>query len=107
MRDLMLQFIGFGPVAFVTTKRSVLVRLLDTSLINILDDFGLHEFAPGDTFISTTAGRLFCGLEPLVCGDLIGSMVSADPKLDNYARYDVLSAHAPGGTSTKNLKHWK
>lgn len=72
---------------------------MDTNLIEVLDSFGLNEFAPGDTFISSDVGRVFCGLEPHICGDLIGSMVSADPELDNYDRYDVLSGHAPGGTS--------
>lgn len=107
VRDNLIQFIGLGPVAFVTTKYSALVRLLDTSLIELLDAFGMHEFMPGETFISSDVGRIFCGLEPNICGDLIGSMVSADPKLDNYDRYDVLSGHAPAGTSVHNLRHWQ
>jgi len=52
-------------------------------------------------------GEFFCSTFAGVCGDLIGSMISADPKLDNYDRYDVLAGHDPAGTSTKNLLYWK
>jgi|APCry1669189000_1035189.scaffolds.fasta_scaffold364783_1 gastric triacylglycerol lipase len=51
---------------------------------------------PGDTWITTDVGRVFCSTFAGVCGDLIGSMISADPKLDNYDRYDVLAGHDPG-----------
>jgi len=62
---------------------------------------------PGDTWITTDVGRVFCSTFAGVCGDLIGSIISADPKLDNYDRYDVLAGHDPAGTSTKNLLYWK
>ena len=92
---------------YVTTNYSPLTRLLKSNLIELLETYGINEFMPGDTFLTSDVGRIFCGLEPGICGNLISSMVSSDPKLDNYDRYDVLSGHAPGGTSVKNLKHWQ
>lgn len=65
----------------------------------------MHEFM-GESFITSEVGRVVCGLVENICGDLVGSFVSADPKLDNYDRYDVLAGHSPAGTSVKNLKHW-
>ena len=50
----------------------------------------------GDTWLTSDAGRLFCGLFGQICNDLIGSITSADKNLDNYKRYDVLSGHEPG-----------
>ncbi|CAK72880.1 unnamed protein product (macronuclear) [Paramecium tetraurelia] len=107
VRDNLIQFIGMGPVAWVTTKYSPLVRLLDTNFLEVLATFGLHEFMPGDSFLTSEIGRVVCGLMENLCGDLIGSFVSADPVLDNYDRYDVLAGHSPAGTSVKNLKHWQ
>lgn len=78
---------------------------MDTSLIEVLGTFGMHEFM-GESFITSEVGRVVCGLVENICGDLVGSFVSADPKLDNYDRYDVLAGHSPAGTSVKNLKHW-
>jgi gastric triacylglycerol lipase len=52
-------------------------------------------------------GRVVCGIIPVLCGDLVGAIVSADKNLDNYDRYDVLAGHDPAGTSVKNLKHFK
>ena len=84
--------------------------------VKILLDLGVHEFMPGDTWISSSVGRIFCGLFPKVCGDIVGAIVSADKNLDNYDRYDVLSGHDPGlslnnyylaGTSVKNLIMFK
>jgi hypothetical protein len=46
-------------------------------------------------------------LFPSICGDLIASLTNADPKLDNYDRYDVLAGHDPAGTSVLNMRHWK
>lgn len=51
---------------------------------------------PGDTWVSSVLGREFCSHFPLICGDLIGSIISADKNLDNYDRYDVLAGHDPG-----------
>lgn len=33
--------------------------------------------------------------------------MDADPKQDNYYRYDVLAGHDPAGTSVTNMIHWK
>ena len=105
VRKLMEKYVGLAPSAFVTKKSSILLKLLGSGLIDFLEKKGMKQFLPGETFISTQMGRLYCGTLPKVCGDFIGSLISSDAKLDNYDRYDVLSAHAPGGTSLKNLKH--
>lgn len=34
-------------------------------------------------------------------------VMDANPKLDNYQRYDVLVGHDPAGTSLQNMIHWK
>jgi len=81
--------------------------MLHSGLDKLLVDFGINEFMVGDTWLTSDAGRIFCGAFPLVCGDIIGAIVSADKNLDNYERYDVLAGHEPAGTSTKNIVYWK
>jgi len=62
----------------------------------IFDLLKIDEFFPGDTWLVTDVGRVFCSYFPSICGDIVGSIVSADKNLDNYDRYDVLAGHAPG-----------
>jgi gastric triacylglycerol lipase len=88
----------------VKYQKSKLVGLLmDSALDKVLVDLGIHEFMTGDTWLTSGVGRVFCAIFPSVCGDLIGMLVSADPKLDNYERYDVLAGHEPGILIELNL----
>lgn len=50
---------------------------------------------------------IFCGTFPRICADILAFVMDADPTLDNYERYDVLTGHAPAGTSLQNMIHWK
>jgi hypothetical protein len=49
----------------------------------------------------------FCGLFPKLCRSVLGPIADTDPRVDNYARMDVLVGHDPAGTSLKNLELWK
>lgn len=51
---------------------------------------------PGNTWLISRFGKIICYNFPLLCGDIVGAIVSADKDLDNYDRYDVLAGHAPG-----------
>ena len=67
----------------------------------------IYEFMPTLNWFETDAGVLFCGAFPKVCDDFIGQVCDADPKLDNYERFDVLAGHDPSGTSVMNMDHWR
>ena len=51
---------------------------------------------PGIPWLSTDIGNTICTKFPLLCGDIIGSFLSADKDLDNYDRYDIFAEHDPG-----------
>lgn len=61
--------------------------------------------SPG--WIKTDIGIAFCNIYTYVCNDILKYTSDADPKLDNYQRYDVLLGHDPSGTSAKNMYHWR
>ena len=44
---------------------------------------------PGFAWLSTNVGKIICTKFPLLCGDIIGSLVGANKALDNLDRYDV------------------
>lgn len=106
VRRYLKTYVGLGPVAYVGHQKSEVINLLIHSgmdkvnvvlgIVKIVEMLKIDEFFPGDTWLVTDVGRVFCSYFPRVCGDIVGSIVSADKNLDNYDRYDVLAGHAPG-----------
>lgn len=54
------------------------------------------EFMPGLPWLSTNVGKNICTKFPLICGDIIHILVSADKEYDNYERYDLFALNVPG-----------
>jgi hypothetical protein len=101
-------FIALGPAAYIYHQSSPVMTLLaESKLKDLLVFLKVNEFL-GESWFTGLVGAEFCSLFPKVCGDLIGYIADADPDLDNYDRYDVLSGHAPSGTSVQNMvSHFK
>jgi len=80
--------------------------LIHSGLDKLLTDLKVKEFG-GPSFFTSEIGRVVCGHFALICGDIVGALVTADKNLDNYDRYDVLAGHDPAGTSLKNMMYWE
>ena len=51
---------------------------------------------PETPWLLTDQGNQICYRFSMLCSDIISAFLSADKSLDNYDRYNVFAAHAPG-----------
>lgn len=80
---------------------------MDSPVITMFESLGIHEVMNGDSFFYKEECRIICAELPSLCGDIVGAITSADWSLDDYERYDILVGHDPGGTSLRNINHFK
>eukprot|EP00824_Muranothrix_gubernata_P005635 TRINITY_DN1733_c0_g1_i2.p1 TRINITY_DN1733_c0_g1~~TRINITY_DN1733_c0_g1_i2.p1 ORF type:complete len:358 (+),score=34.33 TRINITY_DN1733_c0_g1_i2:168-1241(+) len=99
-------FAAWGPVARCDKATSPLVVnvFAGTPLLKILDTFGIHELFPRN-FMESEAQKYICKIIPFLCKITLSLISDSDPSLDNEEQLDVLGAHFPSGTSTKDALH--
>lgn len=97
-----------APVVTVKYARTPLRKLSFLPDISVKVLFGNKNFLP-DTYFGDMVASEFCRLNvgALVCSNAFFIICGFNEKNLNMSRLDVYAAHAPAGTSVKNMIHWK
>lgn len=101
-------FVALGPVAYLGNMKSPLKYLawFAPEMRDIFRIFGVRDFMPNDEFMKFLA-RFVCDTETRVfCECFIFLISGFDAKQLNDSRLPVYVAHAPAGTSVKNMVHY-
>jgi pimeloyl-ACP methyl ester carboxylesterase len=104
--DKLTIYIALAPIG---TVRNMDVTLLNiaahTSLVSVISDLGIDDFLP---WTSTGSNLIYaqCKILNLACTSVDYLFLGMTTDYDNKARFPVIYAHEPAGTSTLNMKHW-
>jgi len=99
-------FAALAPVGRVYHSKSLVLKALaDLYIDDLAKLLGLKDFLPPAWWI-TDIGKALCGPLPLICEDVVFLLCGFDPANLNSTRMPVYIAHAPAGTSVKNMAHW-
>lgn len=105
--DKLTTFVAVGPVGTVRNLTAeIIVDVAKTPLLETLNDVGVYDFLPNPDTPSLFYD--FCYLMSWVCEGVTGWLADMEVmKVDNTARFPVILAHEPGGTSVMNMMHWQ
>jgi len=99
------KFIAISPVVFVQHIKSGPILISSrTPILKILQDLHQKQFFPAHWYTSKLS-QIYCKYFVNLCADFLGKFFGSDPEHDNYARYSIIMAHEPGGTSILNMLH--
>ena len=99
-------FIALAPVGTVRHLEITLFKVLKLiPIMKALEDAGVYQFLPNhhDNLLFYEVCYRFGS----ACDDIIGFFADMQVANDNEARFPVIMAHEPGGTSTLNMEHWQ
>ena len=99
------KYVAISPVVFVQNIKSGPILIsARTPILKILQDLGQKQFMPAH-WATSKFSSIYCKYFVGMCADFLGKFFGSDPENDNYARYDIIMAHEPGGTSILNMLH--
>lgn len=99
-------FVALAPVGTVRHLDIALFKTLkEIPLMKALENAGIYEFLPNTQ--DNLAFYEVCHTFGAACDDIVGFFADMQVAADNTARFPVILAHEPGGTSTLNMEHWQ
>lgn len=106
VRDNLLSFNAFGPVAYLKHQKSKMMNSLSkTNLPSILLRSHVKWLMMlGDSGYLTLSD--ICVLSPIVCREGLREISEMNNTVNNLKRMPVVMGHFPAGSSTKNFIHF-
>jgi pimeloyl-ACP methyl ester carboxylesterase len=105
--DKLTTFVAVGPVGTVRNLTAqIIIETANSPLLEALNDAGIYDFLPNPD--TPTLFYLFCKTMAWICEGVTQWLADMEVKgVDNTARFPVILAHEPGGTSVMNMMHWQ
>lgn len=103
--DNIATYIALGPVTYVNHGESKAIKLLaDSPFAAIIEYLGIQNFLPPN-FLTNDWGATLCTYFRSECVQILDD--SSHKVFINVPRIAIFLGHAPAGTSSLNMLHWR
>jgi pimeloyl-ACP methyl ester carboxylesterase len=105
--DKLTTFVAVGPVGTVRNLTAqIIIETAKSSVLEDLNNLGVYDFLPNPD--TPSLFYYFCDIMAWICDGVTQWLADMEVQgVDNTARFPVILAHEPGGTSVMNMMHWQ
>jgi len=100
-------FTALAPIAWMSDINSGPLAMMGKYIIpGIVEAFHPKRFFPANILENSFVKNL-CKFTKPICMEILRFTLGLDPEYDDYLQSDLILEHEPGGTSFKNILHWR